>query len=80
MLQPHFSIITFSPSIVLLPRKIIKCNVYNITVMGNIKMQVIVPEQLAQNFRKQVGQKIGARKGAISEGFIQALEDWIKKD
>ena len=43
-------------------------------------MQVIVSIELAQKFREKVGQKMGARKGVISEAFSQALEDWIKKN
>lgn len=48
--------------------------------MDKIKMQVIVEKDLANEFRLVVGQKTGARKGAISEAFSQALKLWIKKN
>ncbi len=48
--------------------------------MGNIKMQVVVDEELARKFREKAGQKFGARKGTISRAFSKALEEWIKKN
>jgi hypothetical protein len=48
--------------------------------MVNTKMQVIVDKELAENFRLAVGQKVGVRKGAISEAFTQALKLWIKEN
>jgi len=47
--------------------------------MPNTKMQVIVDQKLADEFRQKVGEKYGAKKGSISEAFSQALKDWIKK-
>lgn len=42
-------------------------------------MQVVISEELVDRFRAKIGEKLGARKGAISEAFSQALNDWIKK-
>jgi len=50
-----------------------------ITHMSNVKMQVVISEELADKFRAKVGEKLGAKKGNISIAFSQALTDWIKK-
>ena len=44
-----------------------------------VKMQVIVNEKTANDFRVKVGQRFGAKKGAISQAFEEALKEWINR-
>jgi uncharacterized protein (UPF0333 family) len=49
------------------------------TITKTIKMQVIVEESLANEFRQKVGERLGANKGAISQAFTESLKQWINQ-
>ena len=42
-------------------------------------MNVILPDELEEKFRQEVGKRFGAKKGTITKAFIEAIELWIKK-
>ena len=44
------------------------------------KMTAILPDELEERFRQEVGKRFGAKKGTITKAFIEAVELWIGKD
>jgi len=46
--------------------------------MGRI--DVILPDDLEEKFRKRVFEKYGMKRGNITKAIQKALEDWIKKN
>lgn len=43
------------------------------------RLYVSLPDDLEDRFRKEVGRKLGARKGVISKAFKEAVELWLKQ-
>ena len=44
------------------------------------KLNLSIDDVVEQRFREVVGQKIGAKKGALAEAAQQAFEAWIHKN
>ena len=45
--------------------------------MGRI--DVILPDELEEKFRKEVFERLGMKKGNITEAIEEAVNDWINK-
>lgn len=45
--------------------------------MGRI--DVILPDEMEQRFRREVFERCGMKKGNITEAIQEAVDDWIKK-
>lgn len=45
--------------------------------MGRI--DVILPDELEHKLRMEVGRRMGAKRGALTNAIIEALEDWLSK-
>jgi len=43
------------------------------------RMNITLPDDLEERFRKAVALKYGWKKGALSKSIEEALEDWIKQ-
>jgi hypothetical protein len=43
------------------------------------KMKVILPDELEEKFRQEVGKRFGAKKGNLTKAFIEAVQLWIKE-
>ena len=41
------------------------------------RIDVMLPDELEERFRKEVGKKLGMKKGNISKAVQEAIEDWI---
>lgn len=46
--------------------------------MGRI--DVILPDDLEHKLRMEVGKRMGAKRGALTDALIQAVDAWIKRD
>jgi len=46
--------------------------------MGRI--DVILPDDKEKKLRMEVGRRMGARRGALTEAIIQALDAWMEED
>jgi hypothetical protein len=42
------------------------------------KMSIVVDDDLEKRFRIKVIQKLGSKKGALSEAVALAMEKWLK--
>jgi len=42
------------------------------------KMSVLIPDDVEKRFRIKVLEKLGTKKGALSEAVADAMEKWIK--
>lgn len=45
----------------------------------NVKLNLLVPEQLEKDFRQAVFNRYGMKRGNISKAIIEAVKDWINK-
>ena len=43
------------------------------------RLNVSLPDDLDDRFRKEIGKRLGARKGSIQKAVIEAIELWIGK-
>ena len=43
------------------------------------RLYVSLPDDLIDRFRKEVGKRLGAKKGVISEAVKEAVELWMKQ-
>jgi len=43
------------------------------------KMNIVLPDDLEEKFRKAIYEKKGMKKGNISEALEEAIEIWIKE-
>ena len=43
------------------------------------RINVYLPDELDEKFRKEVGRRFGAKKGVIRKALIEAIELWITK-
>ena len=43
------------------------------------RLNVTISDDLEERFRKEVGKRLGAKKGVISKAFKEAIEQWIKQ-
>lgn len=43
------------------------------------RLNVILPDDLEEKFRKEVGKRFGAKRGSLSEAFREAVELWIEQ-
>ena len=46
--------------------------------MGTTRLNLVVDEELEQNFRRAVFEKYGMKKGNIQKAVEEALEEWMK--
>lgn|GEM_PF-1628399 len=53
-------------------------NIQYLTIMGRI--DVILPDDLEEKFRKKVFEKYGMKRGNITVAIQLAIEEWIKKN
>jgi len=44
------------------------------------RLNVSLPDDLEEKFRKEVGRRLGAKKGNIQKAFKEAVELWIAKE
>lgn len=44
--------------------------------MGRI--DVILPDDMENRLRMEVGRRMGARRGALTEALIQAIDAWLE--
>lgn len=42
------------------------------------KMNIVLPDDLEEKFRRAVFEKKGMKKGNISEALEEAIDEWIK--
>ena len=42
------------------------------------RIDVIIPDKLKKEFEMATGKRLGAKRGAFTEGIIQAMKDWIE--
>ena len=47
------------------------------TRMGRI--DVILPDDLEDKLRMEVGRRVGVKRGALTNALIEAIQDWLKK-
>jgi len=45
--------------------------------MGRIN--IYLPNELEDKFRKEVGKRLGAKRGNLKKAFIEAIKSWIEK-
>lgn len=50
---------------------------HTLPYMGRI--DVILPDELENKLRMEVGRRMGAKRGALTNAIIEALEDWLSK-
>lgn len=50
---------------------------YNVT-MGRI--DVILPDDKEKKLRMEVGKRMGARRGALTDAIIEAIDAWLGED
>jgi hypothetical protein len=43
------------------------------------KMNIVLPDDIEEKFRKAVFEKKGMKKGNISEALEEAVNEWIKE-
>lgn len=43
------------------------------------RIDVYLPDELDDRFRKEIGRRFGAKKGVIKKALIEAIELWISK-
>ena len=43
--------------------------------MGRIN--IVLPDELEEKLRMEVGKRMGAKKGNLTDAFIEAIELWI---
>lgn len=46
--------------------------------MGQINLRI--SDELEYEFRQLAAKKFGARKGFLTNAFVEALGDWVKKN
>jgi hypothetical protein len=51
--------------------------IIHISELGRI--DIILPDDLEKKLRMEVGRRMGAKRGNLTEAIIQALDAWIKK-
>jgi len=44
------------------------------------QLNVKIPDELEEKFRKLAVEKFGARKGFLTLAIMEAFEEWIKKN
>jgi hypothetical protein len=49
-----------------------------ISNMGRI--DIILPDDKEKKLRMEVGRRMGARRGALTDAIIQAIDTWLKED
>ena len=47
-------------------------------IMGRI--DVILPDDIEYKLRMEVGRRMGAKRGALTEAIIQAIDAWLEDD
>jgi len=45
--------------------------------MGRIN--VYIPDDLEEKFRKEAGRRLGVKRGNLSKAFAEAVELWLKQ-
>jgi hypothetical protein len=46
--------------------------------MGRI--DIILPDDKEKKLRMEVGRRMGARRGALTDAVIEAIDAWIQRD
>lgn len=46
--------------------------------MGRIDINL--PDELENKLRMEVGRRMGAKRGALTEAIVQALDAWLEED
>ncbi|MFZ0515038.1 MAG: hypothetical protein WAM14_25795 [Candidatus Nitrosopolaris sp.] len=46
--------------------------------MGRI--DVILPDDKERKLRMEVGRRMGARRGALTDAIIEAIDAWLRED
>lgn len=49
---------------------------YNMAI-GMGRIDIILPDDIEEKFRRQVGQTYGARRGALTDAITNAITNWI---
>jgi len=44
------------------------------------QLNITLPDDLEERVRKTAVKKFGAKKGFLSKAFVEALEEWLKKN
>jgi Arc/MetJ-type ribon-helix-helix transcriptional regulator len=44
------------------------------------RIDVVLPDELEEQFRIQVAKKMGMKKGNLSKAVQEAIENWLKGD
>jgi hypothetical protein len=47
-------------------------------IMGRI--DVILPDDVENKLRMEVGRRMGAKRGALTEAIIQAIDAWLEDE
>jgi hypothetical protein len=47
-------------------------------VMGRI--DVNIPDDIENKLRMEVGRRMGAKRGALTEAIVQAIDAWLEDD
>ena len=48
---------------------------HNVCIMGRI--DVILPDDIENRLRMEVGRRMGAKRGALTTAIIQAIDAWL---
>ena len=43
------------------------------------RLNVTLPDDLIEKFRKEVGRRLGAKRGSLSKALKEAIELWMKQ-
>jgi len=43
------------------------------------RLNVYLPDELEERFRKEVGRRFGAKRGNLKKALVEAVELWIKQ-
>lgn len=43
------------------------------------RLNVSISDDLEEKFRKEVGRRLGAKRGSLSKAFAEAVELWMRK-
>lgn len=56
---------------------VIRLYVYNAPRKGVGRIDIILPDDLENKLRRQVGHTYGARRGALTDAITEAINNWI---
>lgn len=44
------------------------------------RLNIYLPDDLEERFRKEAGRRFGAKKGSLGKAIVEAVESWIKAE